>query len=141
MVLGSMPRCAVLNAESQFYTPDFVFQEPWLCCLNASFLHFTLAFLILFFLAMASVLLHCGKQASGLLDMAWWGRQSGLNSPSVFSIDSVPDSGILWLLRSGAKDEMDMAAGNDRGHSMILHPKAYSEARGSPMRQRINTAT
>lgn len=61
--------------------------------------------------------------------------------PSVFSIDSAPNSGILWLLGLGAKDEMDMAAGNDRGHSMVLHPKAYSEARGSPMRQRINTAT
>lgn len=90
---------------------------------------------------MASGLLRYGKQASGLLDVAWWGQQSGLNGPSVFSIDSVPNSGILWLLGSGAKDEMDMEDGNDRGHCMILHPKAYSEARGSPMRQRINTAT
>lgn len=81
MVLGSMPRRAVLNTESQFLHPDFVFQDPWLCCLNASFLHFTLAFLILFSLAMASVLPRCGEQASGRSDVACWGQQSGLRGP------------------------------------------------------------
>lgn len=59
----------------------------------------------------------------------------------MFGIDSGPSSGNLWLLRSGAKGDVDMAAGIDRGHSMILYPKAYSETSGSPMRQRINTAT
>lgn len=67
--------------------------------------------------------------------------RSGLKGASVFSIDSGPSSGNLWLLRSGAKGEVDMASGIDRGHSMILYPKAYSETRGSPMRQRINIAT
>lgn len=39
----------------------------------------------------------------------------------MFGIGSGPSSGNLWLLQSGAKGEVDMAAGIDRGHSMILY--------------------
>lgn len=67
--------------------------------------------------------------------MAWQGQQSGLNGPSVYSIDCVTNSGNLWLLGSGANDKMGVAAGIDRGHPMLLYPKAYSDARGSPMKQ------
>lgn len=64
-LLGPCPGLSRRTLNLSFYTPDFVFQEPWLCCLNASFLHFTLAFLILISLPMAPVHPHCGKQASG----------------------------------------------------------------------------
>lgn len=57
----------------------------------------------------------------------------------MFSTDTGPGSGNLWLLKSGAKDEVDVAAGIDRGQSMILYPKACSETRGSLMRQRKNS--
>lgn len=48
----------MLELDLSSSLPDFVFQEPWLCCLNASFLHFTLAF-------PDSVFSGCEEQTSG----------------------------------------------------------------------------
>lgn len=87
--------------------PDSVFQEPWLCCLNASFLHFTLAVPdSVFPLAVAPAHSHCEEQTS------WLGGHRGVaRRARLCPRWTACPLWVIWLLRSGAKEEVDVAAG------------------------------